>query len=214
MHKTLVIVPMKQLSDAKSRLKELMSNEARIEFAKKLLEQTLIRLKTATREYKKTHQIAVLTECKEVRSFVEKRETCVIQSSIINKLSESLSFGVQWARSRGFSAVCIIPADLGDPSLADLKKFIFFPIEHYAMLICPSKDFGTNALLISPPDAITFNYGRKSFGKHLEIANKRRIKTSILELKSLTFDIDTIKDFKELLQRSPGFLPMGELYHE
>ena len=55
MHKTLVIVPMKQLSDAKSRLKELMSNEARIEFAKKLLEQTLIRLKTATREYKKTH---------------------------------------------------------------------------------------------------------------------------------------------------------------
>lgn len=211
MQKTLIIVPMKQLSDAKSRLKRILSNRLRIEVARKLLDQTLCRLKVAIKEYQETYKLAVLTECDEVKSFVEKKDISVITSSIKNKLSESLFFGVKWAGFNGFSSACIIPADLGDPSPEELKKFILFPIENNNMVICPSKDLGTNALLISPPDAITFRYGKNSFKKHLEVANRKKIKIAVLELESLAFDIDTMEDLKKLLIKVPDFLSTGKL---
>ncbi len=214
MQKTLIIVPMKQLSDAKSRLKRSMADRLRVNVAKKLLNQTLFRVGRAIENCKETHKLSVLTECDEVRSFVEKKDISVITSSIKNKLSKSLFFGVQWAKSNGFSSVCIIPADLGDPSTQELKKFIFFPLESNNMVICPSKDLGTNALLISPPDGITFFYGKDSFRKHLEIANRNKIKTTVLKLKSLTFDIDAMEDLQELLVKFPDFLGDGNVYHE
>ena len=214
MQKTLIIVPMKQLSDAKSRLKRNIEDKLRVIVAKKLLDQTLSRITMAIEKSRVTHKLSVLTECDEVRSFVEKKDISVITSSIKNKLSESLFFGVQWAKSNGFSSACIIPADLGNPSKEELKKFIFFPLESNNMVICPSRDLGTNALLISPPDGITFYYGKDSFQKHLEIANRNKIKTTVLKLKSLTFDIDAMEDLQELLIEFPDFLGDGDVYHE
>ncbi|MDG2354893.1 MAG: 2-phospho-L-lactate guanylyltransferase [Paracoccaceae bacterium] len=214
MQKTLIIVPMKQLSDAKSRLKSSASNRLRVNVAKKLLDQTLSRVNIAIEKCKETHKLAVLTECDEVRSFVKKKDILVINSSIENKLSDSLFFGVKWAKANGFSSACIIPADLGDPSPDELNKFILFPIESNSMVICPSKDLGTNALLISPPDAIAFRYGKDSFQKHIDIANKNKIRTSVLELKSLTFDIDTMEDLNKLLIKSPDFLSAGKIYND
>ena len=213
MQKTLIIVPMKQLSNAKSRLKKGVSNSLRVSVAKQLLDQTLARVKIAIEKSKETYKIAVLTECDEVRYFVEKKDISVITSSIKNELSETLFFGVKWAKSNGFSSACIIPADLGDPSTEELKKFILFPLKSNNMVICPSRDLGTNALLISPPDGITFYYGKDSFQKHIEIANRNKIKTTVLKLKSLTFDIDTMEDLQELLIESPDFLGDRNVYH-
>ena len=202
---------MKKLSDAKSRLNGSISNRLRIKVARKLLNQTLSRLSTAIKGNEETHKLMVLTECAEVRSFVTRKNIPVITSSIKDKLSESLFFGVNWAKNNGFSSACIIPADLADPSPRELKKFLLFPIEENNMVICPATDLGTNALFISPPDAVTFCYGKKSFNKHLEIANRNKIKTTVLELKSLTFDIDRMEDLKELLVKKPYFLSTGNI---
>ena len=204
---------MKQLSDAKSRLKRNIEDKLRVNVAKKLLDQTLSRITRAIEKCKETYKLSVLTECDEVRSFVEKKDISVITSSIKNELSEALFFGVKWAKSNGFSSACIIPADLGDPSTEELKKFILFPLKSNNMVICPSRDLGTNALLISPPDGITFYYGKDSFQKHIEIANRNKIKTTVLKLKSLTFDIDAMEDLQELLAELPDFLGDRNVYH-
>ena len=73
MQKTLIIVPMKQLSDAKSRLKRNIEDKLRVIVAKKLLDQTLSRITMAIEKSRETHKLSVLTECDEVRSFVEKK---------------------------------------------------------------------------------------------------------------------------------------------
>ena len=98
--------------------------------------------------------------------------------------------------------------------MGNLFVSFFFPLESNNMVICPSRDLGTNALLISPPDGITFYYGKDSFQKHLEIANRNKIKTTVLKLKSLTFDIDVMEDLQELLIEFPDFLGNGDVYNE
>ena len=84
-----------------------------------------------------------------------------------------------------------------NPKIKDLKKFLSPPYIQNEMRICPSIDLGTNAMLVSPPDLIKFNYGKRSFDNHIKIANQKGFKTSIIKLHSLTLDIDGERDFKQ-----------------
>ena len=52
---------------------------------------------------------------------------------------------------------------------------------------------GTNALVVSPPDAIPFRYGSRSSVSHLHEANEKGIRAQVMKLDSLSFDIDTNK---------------------
>ena len=60
-------------------------------------------------------------------------------------------------------------------------------------MTCPSADLGTNALVVSPPDAIPFRYGSRSSLSHLHEANEKGIRARVMKLDSFTFDIDTNK---------------------
>ncbi len=59
---------------------------------------------------------------------------------------------------------------------------------------------GTNALLLTPPDAIEPAFGPGSFARHRELAGT----AGVAELPSLTLDIDTPEDLATLLAGSAG----------
>ena len=65
------------------------------------------------------------------------------------------------------------------------------------MRICPSENFGTNALLISLPNDFEFKFGKNSFHKHIKVGSKLKLEKNIFRLDSLTFDIDEPKDLTQ-----------------
>ena len=105
-----------------------------------------------------------------------------------------------------FARICIIPADLMELNFNDFKKLLNYPIKNKTLVICPSKDFGTNALMVSPVNGIKFLYGSKSFLKHLNEAKKINMNSIILPLSSFKFDLDTNKDLNQFLNNYPSFL--------
>ncbi|NIQ05302.1 MAG: hypothetical protein GWO20_06110 [Candidatus Korarchaeota archaeon] len=69
------------------------------------------------------------------------------------------------------------------------------------MVISPSrrKD-GTNALLLTPPDALPTFYGKHSFPRYIEEASKRAISFRTLKLPRIALDIDIVEDLVDFVK--------------
>src|SRR5436190_796362 len=57
---------------------------------------------------------------------------------------------------------------------------------------------GTNALMISPPDAFQPSFGPDSLNRHLTMAQEAGLKHSVEEVASLSHDVDTPDDLGAL----------------
>lgn len=71
--------------------------------------------------------------------------------------------------------------------------------------LVPSRDGdGTNAILVSPPDAFAPSFGPGSFARHRAQAAAAGIACRTLELPGLALDIDEPHDLRDLMQRTRG----------
>ena len=206
MKKTLIIVPINEFSVAKSRLRKSFSRDAINKLVIKLSSQLLDRVEALLVEFKSVYDLAILTECNKVKSLYKSRNILYISPQKKGTLSEKVSFAERWAVKKNYKTICILPSDLANPTLEDLRDIIFFPMEENMMVICSSYNNGTNALHITIPTNLKFSYGLNSFKKHLTIAKKNKIKTKILHLNSIQLDVDNEKDLTELTQKEPYFL--------
>jgi 2-phospho-L-lactate guanylyltransferase len=116
--------------------------------------------------------------------------------------SAAAELGIRAAVERGFERVLLVPGDCPalDPSevrrlLACRERVVIVPDRHGT---------GTNALLLSPPDAIEPAFGPGSFERHVERAGSD---VRVLDIPSLGLDIDTPDDLAALrraLASRPG----------
>ena len=198
MTKTLIVVPMKDLSASKTRLSGTLSNSARTRLVSLLYQKTLnFLIPVATLE---KVEIAVVTNCKYAKNIAKKLGVQIIEEPSNLGLSDAILHSAITAKAMGFERLCIIPADLAAPLESDLIAMLN---SKAAVTICPSNDLGTNALVVSPPDVIPFRYGSKSSLSHLQEANQKGIRARIMKLDSLTFDIDTNKCLARAMQVVP-----------
>ncbi|MDQ3646452.1 MAG: hypothetical protein M3345_05885, partial [Actinomycetota bacterium] len=69
------------------------------------------------------------------------------------------------------------------------------------VLVPSTRDGGTNALYLSPPDVITPRFGPASLQAHLALAERLKLRCALLDLPRMALDLDTIEDAGELLER-------------
>jgi 2-phospho-L-lactate guanylyltransferase len=67
----------------------------------------------------------------------------------------------------------------------------------------PSKDGGTSALALRPPDVIELRFGEQSFAAHRKAAARAGVEFREAPLERLSLDIDSPADLRELMSR-PG----------
>ena len=188
MTKTLIVVPMKNLSASKTRLAGTLSNSARSKLVHLLYEKTL-KFLIPIAEMEKV-EIAVVTKCNYAKNIANKLGVQIIEEPSNLGLSNAIFHSANTAKAMGFERLCVIPADLAAPLASDLTAVLK---SEAAVTICPSNDLGTNALVVSPPDVIPFRYGARSSLSHLQEANEKGIRARVMKLDSFTLDIDTNK---------------------
>ncbi len=205
-YNTLIVVPMKDPAKSKSRLDYSISLEIKKRLVVKLFKNTLDSLIEATKITKANEEIVVLTNNDQISRLAKNKKINTISDNNAKSLSHSLQVAAEWAEENKFSNMCIIPADLADPNTEDLVKFLSYPVKNNTFVICPSYDLGTNAMFVSPPTLINFMYGKKSFLRHIEVANSAGLNPVVLPLNSLRFDVDTSDDLRELFIKKPNII--------
>lgn len=195
------IVPVRGLEGAKTRLGEALDAEERRALVERLLRRT-IRAAITTRGIR---AVAVVSPDPETLAVAADAGAVTLPQGG-GGLNKGLADGRAWARELGATALLVVPADLPAIAPGELERVIAAARDRLASaasagaattalvaLIPDRAGEGTNLLLLAPPGAIPFQFGRGSRAAHAAAAARRG--AAYLELKGpLGLDLDTPDD--------------------
>jgi 2-phospho-L-lactate guanylyltransferase len=116
-------------------------------------------------------------------------------------LSANLNIAARQLGAEGVTTLAIIPSDL--PLLQSPDIDALLDEAGPGLCICAaSRDGGTNALVLSPPDAIQFHFGVHSAQRHFDAGRAAGLASRKIDQPAFAIDIDTPDDLAWLCQQA------------
>jgi 2-phospho-L-lactate guanylyltransferase len=107
--------------------------------------------------------------------------------------------GIEAVLASGGERALLVPGDCPALDPAELDELLARPVTAGSALIVPDRHgTGTNALLLTPPDALAPSFGPGSCRRHLEHARAAGLHAEVAHVPSLALDIDTPEDLGAL----------------
>ena len=187
------LIPVKSLTEAKSRLATHMTQEQRSRLVLTMLYHVLRTLQ----ESDLLEHISVVSPDERVRTSVQ---AWGAQPLVEEQPGHNPALYAAAARelTSGATALLTISADLPLLRPQDIRSMIEASQCHDVVL-APSQDgTGTNAILVRPPLALPYVFGTHSLQRYLEEAKQRHLSTTLYKSPGTAFDIDTIADVTTL----------------
>jgi 2-phospho-L-lactate guanylyltransferase len=187
------IIPVKPLRRGKSRLSGVLSLEARIALNHYLLSNTLETLASVP----EIEHTLVVSRDPEALTIARDHGARTVQEQGSPQLNIALRRATMVALSHSVKGVLIVPADLPLLTVDDIHEVVKRAVDPPVVVITPDRHHqGTNALLISPPGIIQYEYGADSFQRHCRQAVKAGARLEICERNSVALDIDFPEDLE------------------
>ncbi|MBN1303122.1 MAG: 2-phospho-L-lactate guanylyltransferase [Anaerolineales bacterium] len=187
------IVPVKPLRRGKSRLAKILSEEERSILNRSLLIHTLETLTNIN----EIEQVLVVSRDSEALALAREFGARTVQEDGTPQLNTALERATVIAQVYATRGVIIVPADLPLLTEEDIRTIIDRAEDPPVVVIAPDRhEDGTNALLISPPGLIEYEFGPNSFEMHCERAQKAGARLEVITLTSLGLDLDLPEDLE------------------
>lgn len=193
---TIAILPVKSFGAAKQRLGELLAGGSRRALAQAMFSDVL----AALRHVPELDEVAVVTSDRSAEWAARSERVLVLPDPAEDGQSAAAQIGIRHALAEGFDRALLVPGDapLLDPSEVSA---LLESANGRAAIVPDRHGAGTNALLLSPPDAIAPSFGPDSLARHVAGAEAAGLEFSVDELPSLTLDVDTPSDLAEVARR-------------
>jgi 2-phospho-L-lactate/phosphoenolpyruvate guanylyltransferase len=189
---TIAILPVKSLGAAKQRLAGALGAGSRQALAQAMLSDVL----TSLRHVSGLDAVAVVTADRVAEAAALGERVRVLRDTEQAGQSQAASIGIRYALAAGFGRVLLVP---GDTPLLDPAEVAALLERSPAVAIVPDRHLeGTNALVLSPPDAIEPSFGPGSLARHTSAADAARVEYSVEKVPTLMLDVDTPEDLAEL----------------
>jgi len=199
------IIPVKPLKNAKSRLSSILTPDQRYELAQAMFRHVLDVVSTVQH----VTGVVVISRDTKALSIARDMGAKTIQEGTSSDLNPALLRATAVVKSWRADAVLILPADLPFISADDVKGLIHHSTENSVVLSTDSEGDGTNALLVRPPGLIEYSYGKGSFEKHIEHAD--RVGATVISYYSDRLSLDI--DYPEDLQLYHAIIAQGRFGH-
>ena len=189
------IVPVKPLRRSKSRLAGALTPAERAGLSEELLRRTLDVIRSVS------GVVATLVVSRDGRALALARRHGArgLAESGGGRLNAALSRATDLARRGGAASVLVLPADLPLVDRADVEGLIAALGMAPALVIAPDRrGQGTNALVVSPPGLIEYEFGPESFRRHVEAAHRVGARLAVCQRPGLGFDLDIPEDLARL----------------
>jgi 2-phospho-L-lactate guanylyltransferase len=191
------IVPVKPLRRGKSRLAGVLTAEERTFLNYTMLANTLKTLASVP----EVDQILVVSRDSGALALARDFKAKTVQEDGSSDLNTALQRATVVAQMYAAQSVLVLPDDLPLLDAASVEAFISQAKKPPVVVIAPDRRRdGTNGLLISPPGLIDYQFGKNSFQRHVEQAQRNNLRLEICDLPSLALDLDQPEDL-ELLRK-------------
>jgi 2-phospho-L-lactate/phosphoenolpyruvate guanylyltransferase len=202
--KVWLITPVKPFAEGKSRLASVLSDPQRYDLNRQLLHNLLDRAQ-ATQLFAGVIVVGrdpqVLADVTWDRVYFAQETQPSHTGTPHTLLNLALEQGRQRALQVNADAILILPADLPLLTSADITNVVQLGQRPATMVIAPSQDGGTNALLLHPPQGIPFAFGRHSFARHCALAEQANLPYHVFASPTLSFDLDWPEDLATLADK-------------
>jgi len=193
---TIAILPVKTFGAAKQRLAPALGAGSRQALAQAMFSDVLHGL----RRVPGLDAVAVVTADPVAQAAAAGERVEVLLDTEQKGQSAAATIGIRHAQLLGFERVLLVPGDtpLLDPGeVAGLLRRALE--EQLATVVVPDRHGeGTNALLLSPPDAIEPAFGPGSCERHVSAARTAGVSCAVEHLPTLALDVDTSSDLELL----------------
>lgn len=192
------VVPMKPLACAKQRLAGDLSDADRMALVRIMLGEVL----TTLRACGAIAHTFVVTADAAIAGCAANLGAKHIAEATPAGLNSAVSTAARYLDQRNIGTMLVLPGDVPLVTSVELGKLASLA-QHQTVTVAPAHDHdGTNALLLSPPDAIAPAFGPGSFERHLTAAHTAGFEAVTCALDGLGRDIDTPEDLHVLAERT------------
>jgi 2-phospho-L-lactate guanylyltransferase len=199
---TIAILPVKSFGAAKQRLAAALGAGSRQALAQAMFSDVMASL----RRVPGLDSVVVVTADRVAESAALGERVQVLRDTAQAGQSAAAQIGIEFAQASGFDRVLLVPGDtpLLDPGevAALMRRGLD---EGIGALIVPDRHGeGTNALLLSPPDAIEPSFGPGSCERHVAAARAAGVACAVERVPTLALDVDTGQDLELLAATLEG----------
>jgi 2-phospho-L-lactate guanylyltransferase len=201
-----LLLPVKDLRNAKQRLAGVLTPEERFALAQAMLADTF----RAVSGVRLADKIFVVTNYAPAMHAAEENGWEILREE--QQISESVSVDAasRQCAGRGITSVLRLPLDVPLLQARDIDELLAGECSAPALIIVASRDgTGTNAILRTPPALFPSHFGAGSFAKHCEEARRAGARILVRRNSRLEMDVDDEADLRALLQHDLGGTETG-----
>ena len=192
-----LLLPIKDLANAKKRLVGVLTPEERFGLADAMLADAI----RAVQGVRRAEKIFMVTNYEPAMRVAKENGWEILREERQISESDSVDGASKTCESRGVTSLLRVPLDLPLVRSADIDELFGLECQAPAVVIVPSRDgTGTNAILRTPPTLFPSHFGSGSFAKHLAEAERAGAQVIVRRNARLEMDVDDEADLRALLE--------------
>ncbi len=189
----MILIPVKNLSNAKQRLGDVLDQSTRTQLAYAMLSDVLQAVAAYGRE-----DVSLVTTDAFALEQASRHGFDVIPDTANTSETDAIEMATRVCISRGVERTLVIPGDIPLIEADDLATIFEHAPAHGSVLVPASDKRGTNAVLRTPSDLFPLRFGNESFQPHLQAAIATDTSCVVLALLRIGLDIDNAEDLRNL----------------
>jgi 2-phospho-L-lactate guanylyltransferase len=193
----ILLIPVKDLSNAKQRLGSALDQRRRTQLAQAMLCDVL----TAAAGVRSRIDVALVTGDARANVMAAEFGMLVIEDSRNEGETAAIEMATEWSEAQGYDTSIVIPADVPLTTSEELHRVLDAAPEEGAVLVPACDQRGSNCILRRPASLIPLRFGNDSFFPHCETMRRTGKRLVILELPGIQLDIDNPHELELLLDR-------------
>lgn len=196
----MILVPVKNLQNAKQRLSAVLDQPSRSALAQAMLYDVLETLCT-WRE--RRDEVALVTNDPFAMELATRFHFQVIAETADRSETDAIEMATAICRSQGVENTLVIPGDIPLLQTWELDRIFAAAPERGSVLVPSADRRGTNGAWRKPAGLFPLRFGNDSFKPHLNAARKTGHPCVVLSLPGIALDVDNPADLRQLVA-SPG----------
>jgi 2-phospho-L-lactate/phosphoenolpyruvate guanylyltransferase len=191
----MILVPVKNLGNAKQRLSSLLDAAARTELAQAMLSDVLGAIADFAGD-----EVALVTSDPFARDLAKHHGFEIIRDDSNASETAAIEMATDACASRGVQTTLVLPGDIPLIEAEDVRAIYQSAPSRGSVLVPSSEKRGSNAVLRRPAGLFRLRFGNDSFMPHLAAAIATDTACVVLSLPRIGLDIDTPEDLLQLEQ--------------